>query len=190
MTPAPHRPVDAPSGHRREGSARRALGRLGGLGVAALVLVAALSGIGGTFAMWSDQQSVDAGQLTAGTAELEAHWLGDSAAPGNLLPGQSATRKAELRNRGDVPLTLSISATAPTAGVTYRALAGSCAAAGQAPVVGPSASPLTSATSGGRAVVLQPGESLTACIAVTATPDLTPGAQMTFTINIEGTQIR
>lgn len=187
MTSAPHRPVAAPSGHRRAGSARRALGRLGALGVAAFVLVAALSEMGGTYAMWSDQQSMDAGTLTAGTAELDARWRGDAPKGGNLLPGKTVTREAQLHNVGDVPLALSAATTTAAVGFEVRA-AGTCDAARGGPATGATAIPLLSG--GGEAVVLQPDQAITTCIAVTATPALVPGTRMTYTLDVEGRQVR
>lgn len=187
MTPAAPRPADAPHERRRDGGARRALTSLGSLGIAALVLVAALSGVGGTYAMWSDQQTVDAGTLSAGTAALEATWSGAAPSAGTMLPGESVTREAQLHNSGDVPLALSIAATTGTAGIEVRG-AVTCDAATRATVVGASAVPLTAA--GGEAVVLPPGEGITACIAVTGTPELAPGAQFKYTIDLEGTQVR
>ena len=187
MTPAAPRPADAPHERRRAGGARRALSSLGSLGIAALVLMAALSGVGGTYAMWSDQQTVDAGTLSAGTAALEATWNGAAPSADAMLPGDSATREAQLHNSGDVPLALSIAATADTAGFEVRA-GGTCEAATRAAVAGASAVPLAAAEGG--ALVLQPGERITACIAVTATPALAPGAQVNLTLDIEGTQVR
>lgn len=187
MTPSAPRPEDAPRERRRADGVRRVLSGLGPLAIAALVLVGALSGVGGTYAMWSDQQTVDAGTLRTGTAELEATWSGAALAADGMLPGDVVTRETRLRNSGDVPLALGVAATAGTVGFEVRA-GDTCDAASRAAVAGAEAAPLISA--GGETVVLQPGEELTACIALTATPALAPGTRMTYTLDIEGTQVR
>lgn len=183
------RPVDAPAAHRRDGEGRRAPTSLWSLAVATLVLVAALSGVGGTYAMWSDQQTMDAGTLSAGTAELTADWVGGAPASDNLLPGDSVTRTAQLHNSGDVPLALSVSAPTVAPGFTVRA-AVTCEALLHAPVLGASAVPMGPAATGESAVVIQPGDDLEACVAVTATSELVPSSQLTYTLEIEGTQVR
>jgi predicted ribosomally synthesized peptide with SipW-like signal peptide len=190
MTSPATRPVDAPVERHRVGTPRRALTSLGSLGIATFVLLAALSGVGGTYAIWSDQQTVDGGTLTSGTAELEAIWLGDAPAHANLLPGKSVPRDAQLHNRGDVPLALGISATTQSPGFEIRAAAGECAAEGRASAIGVDAGPLTSSASGDEAMVLQADESVSVCITVATTPELLPGEQLNFTIDIEGTQVR
>lgn len=80
----------------------------GALG-AALVSVLGIVAGGGTYALWNDTATVDAGAvLTAGTAELAV-----SATPlaaTDLYPGRTVSTATTVRNTGTVPLALSLTA--------------------------------------------------------------------------------
>lgn len=174
--PVPSRTVEARAGRRRSRWSSRLLTNLGFLGVAALVLVAALSGVGGTYALWSDQLTVDAGTLSSGTAELEASWNSEAPDSSRLLPGDTVTRTAQLSNSGDVPLALSFSVSTGAAGFEVSVGAGACTDRPQ--------------SSDDAEIVLSAGESIDACIAMTATPELAPGQKTDYTLTIDGKQVQ
>jgi hypothetical protein len=135
--------------------------------------------------MWSDRQTVNAGTLRTGTAALDASWTDPAAEVGGLLPGETVTREVQLHNDGDVALELRIAATTEGRGVDVRA-ALTCDEAPRTAKLGAEAAPLTSA--GGEIVVLRPDERATACIALTATPELAPGARIRYTLDVDGRQ--
>lgn len=134
--------------------------------VAAALLLVGLSSVGGTYAMWADEATVEGTTITTGTAELSARWA--SRAPEsvwqNLLPGESASRELTLENTGAVPLEVTMTLDAEARGLALL------------PVHTP--------------IVIEPGQSLPLTVELSATEDLHPGDEITVEILLEGTQIR
>lgn len=134
--------------------------------VATVLLWVGLSSVGGTYAMWADEATVEGTTITTGTAELSARWA--SRAPEsvwqNLLPGESASRELTLENTGAVPLEVTMTLDAEARGLELL------------PVHAP--------------IVIEPGQSLPLTVELSATEDLHPGDEITVEILLEGTQIR
>ena len=134
--------------------------------VAAALLLVGLSSVGGTYAMWTDEATVEGTTLTTGTAELSARWA-DSTQESvwqNLLPGESAHRKLTLENTGAVPLEVTMTLHAEAPGLELL----------------PAAAP----------IVIEPGQSLPLTVELTATENLRPGDAISVEILLEGIQIR
>ena len=169
---------------RRAFSVRRMLLTAAG-GAAALGV--ALSGVGGSYALWSSQAEVTAGSITSGSAGLSAAWGAGHNAAGwqNLLPGESHRQAFVVDNTGDVAMALSASVTAAP-GFEVRAAAGPCATT---PLPGPSlgATP-TTVVSGSAPTVLAAGAALTGCVEVRATSSASPAGTTAFTLTIDGRQ--
>lgn len=134
--------------------------------LAMVLLWVGLTSVGGTYAMWADEATVEGTSLTTGTAELSARWA--SRAPEsvwqNLLPGESASRELTLENSGAVPLEVTMSLDAQATGLELL------------PTHGP--------------IVIEPDQSLPVTVELTATEDLRPGDEISVEILLEGTQIR
>lgn len=134
--------------------------------LAMVLLWVGLTSVGGTYAMWADEATVEGTSLTTGTAELSARWA--SRAPEsvwqNLLPGESASRELTLENSGAVPLEVTMSLDAEARGLELL----------------PTHAP----------IVLEPDQSLPVTVELTATEDLRPGDEISVEILLEGTQIR
>ncbi|MCC9053338.1 SipW-dependent-type signal peptide-containing protein [Microbacterium sp. F2E] len=151
--------------------------------VAATVVVAALSGIGGTYALWNSEAPADAGTVTAGSAGLTAAWSGAQTDQvwSNLLPGEFAQRPVVVTNTGAAPLALTV-AVAGTGAFEVRAATGAC-----------SGTALTAAAADGSAlslgVTLQPAASTTICIEVRAAATASPGLTLWFAARFDGTQV-
>lgn len=134
--------------------------------LAMVLLWVGLTSVGGTYAMWADEATVEGTSFTTGTAELSARWA--SRAPElvwqNLLPGESASRELTLENSGAVPLEVTMSLDAQATGLELL------------PTHGP--------------IVIEPDQSLPVTVELTATEDLRPGDEISVEILLEGTQIR
>lgn len=134
--------------------------------LAMVLLWVGLTSVGGTYAMWADEATVEGTSLTTGTAELSARWA--SRAPEsvwqNLLPGESASRELTLENSGAVPLEVTMSLDAQATGLELL------------PTHGP--------------IAIEPDQSLPVTVELTATEDLRPGDEISVEILLEGTQIR
>lgn len=157
----------------------------------ALGLALLLADLGGTYAMFRDQATGDAGTVAIGTASLEASWNAgdDDAAAQNLLPGETAAQTLTVANSGDVPLELSTTASGLADGFEIRAIAEPCGTDRlPAPAAGSTAQPLTAGESAGTAVVLGAGESLEVCVETAATDDLQPGTAIDYALRIDGRQ--
>jgi len=152
---------------------------LGALGV----LLLALSGVGGSYALWNDSASLDAGTINTGTADLTAAWANGHAdsAWANLLPGESVRQPLTLTNTGAAPLELSVTI-AGVAGFELRTVSGDCPG-----------TQLAGAAANGTArslgVTLDPGTTTTACIEVRATTAAAPGHTLAFSAQFDGTQV-
>ncbi|ASK65513.1 hypothetical protein CFK39_06340 [Brachybacterium avium] len=162
---------------RRPGAStrRRIAERLLVAALTALVLTVVLSQMGGTYAYWSEEATVDAGTLTTGTAALTAHGEPGPVSglkPGEegLLPGDEVPWTVTLENTGDVRLEISVTATGTIAGVTQ-----------------PVDVVLDDADS---ALLLEPGTeaSRTLSLIVIAPDSLLPGETMDITLLFEGVQ--
>lgn len=150
---------------------------------AAGLLAVALSGVGGSYAMWNDAASVDAGTLTAGTAGIAASWSGGQpdAAGGDLLPGESVRRAATVSNTGATSLMISAAAVG-SAGFEVRVGAGGCPAG---PLGGPAGDGRSQATG----VTLTPGAATVVCVEVRATAAAIPAQSVAFTVRFDGMQV-
>lgn len=135
-----------------------------------VVVLAALSTAGGTFAYWIDDAPADAGSITTGTAAVEAAWTtsADAAVFQNLLPGETGRRTLTVRNTGDVPLALTATATGAAPGLESH----------------------VQGSAGDTPVVLEAGAERTLTVEFRATTELTPGARSDLTITLDGKQIR
>jgi len=182
-------PSHASTPHRRGRWRVRHLA-LTALGATALLTVA-LSGVGGSYALWQDSATVDAGTLTTGTAELAARWASghSDAAWSNLLPGEWAQQEFTLDNTGSASLELTVAASTGSEGFEVRASAGEC---GGTPLSSDPANgarlPLMS-PSGTGAVVLAGGTVLTGCLEVRAAATSTPAQEAEFTVQFDGQQV-
>jgi hypothetical protein len=166
--------------------------------VGGAVLVA-LTGVGGSYALWNASAPVQAATLTTGTAALTidgsaAASLGSLQAT-RLGPGSSVAQKVTVANTGNVPLTLSLSPTTVTADgglapyllaqVTMNTSDCSVAALGAA---SRAVSGYSVSTFG---VTLQPGASVPACVELTLSPQApasVQGATASARFTLSGTQ--
>lgn len=194
MLPAPSRhgrPV-TPAGSRRGTTQYRLADRLLLAAVAVIVLMAGLSNMGGTYAMWRDQADADAGTVSSGTASLAADWTPDHDEDCwyDLLPGESVQQSLTLTNAGDVPMELSATVPHATAGLEIRAAVGTDERPLPTRALGASGQPLTAAGAPGAPVVLDTRESIDVTVEITATSDLSPGEQAYFEVLVEGRQTR
>lgn|SRR5699024_353516 len=170
--PAPHGGTATRAAQRHARTRRNLLLALVALGV----MWAALATSGGTYAFWSTGQTLEGGSISTGTAGLEARWSteDDASVWQNLLPGETAGRSLQVRNTGDVPLSLSLDGSVSTPGLEV-ALADETCAADAAPA--------------GSTPIVEPGADATLCVLVTATADLAPGTDPTITLTIDGRQL-
>lgn len=180
--PPPGDPVTVVAGRRAStrpaSSPRRIAERLLVAAIAALVLLGALSSMGGTYAYWSDETALN-GTLETGSASLEATLLGpeEPLHAENLLPGDTVPHQVALRNTGDVPLAVSVTASGTIAGASHPLDV--VADDTSIPTVGPVS-----------LVELGPGESRTITLTVTAPDALGPDDTMDIALQFEGEQIR
>lgn len=193
MLPAPrHHIALAPRAGWWRALARRPLAeRLLLATVATIMLMAGLSSVGGTYAMWRDSADLDAGTVTTGSASLTADWnsVSDAGPWQNLLPGEDAQQSLVLANTGDVPLELS--ATTPTTADGFEVRVMAEAGEGtrlSTSALGAAAEPLSATGATGAAVVLDTGEAVDVWVEVTATDALTPEESADFEIRFEGRQ--
>lgn len=162
-----HRDAHAPrTGRRRVLGSVSPAQRLLSAVIAAMLLLAGLSNIGGTYAMWTDEATVEGGTITTGTASLTAQWDADDSEPtwSNLLPGESADRRLTLENTGSVPMEVTATLQAAVPGIELVA----------------SSTPS----------MLEPGQELPLTVEIAATEDLHPGDEVHFTVQFDGRQIR
>lgn len=165
----------------------RTLFAAGGL---AVVLGVALSGVGGSYALWNDSAVVDAGSISTGTPGFEAQWAAghDDALWQNLLPEESRRQQFTVTNTGDVPMALSASAIAAP-GFEVRILGRSCpttAFATSALIGTPTA--LLAAAGDTEPVSIAAGAALSGCLEVRVAADAMPASGSTFSITIDGRQ--
>ncbi len=175
--------TDTPQHPAHRGALRRvrhvATSALGAAGI----LVLALSGVGGSYALWNDTTSVDVGTIDAGTASLTASWASghSDSAWANLLPGESVRQPLTLTNTGSSSLELSV-VIATAGGFEVRAASGACPG-----------SPLGAAAASGApqslGVTLAGSASTTVCLEVRATSAATPGQTLAFTAQFDGKQV-
>lgn len=156
---------------------------LGSLGVFAI----ALSGVGGSYALWNDRSPVG-GAITTGTAGLVAAWETghDDALWSNLLPGESVRQGIVLVNTGDARLALSVASTTGSAGFEVRVEPGACPAG---PLPGAALTGVPQQLhSGADPLVLEPSQQIGGCLEVRATASLSPGDEVAFVVQFDGEQ--
>lgn len=124
-------------------------------GAAATAVVLALLPTGGTYALWSDAETVSPGAITSGSMALSTDTPAlDAAAWSNLLPGQSAAQAFSVTNTGTVAASLAGSVVvavdaAPIAShMTLRITPVASTAACAAGLTGGVAAPLTAFSAG------------------------------------------
>lgn len=165
---------------------RRGLWRVRNLVVAAIGAAALfavwLLGVGGSYALWQDSATVDAGTITTGTAELTAQWLPEhsDAAWSNLLPGESVRQPFTLHNTGSAALEVAATASVAAPSFEVRVTTGTCPTA-------PLSSVPVNATPQPVAA-LAAGDTLTACLEVRATAAATPVQSAQFAVQFDGQQ--
>lgn len=148
--------------------------------VTAFVVVVSMLSMETAYALWQDQTTIDAGTISTGTAELTAQWSenDDPAVWQNLLPGDAAQRDVTVANTGDVPLALHAADQMEIAGIELHVAEG--------PELSATHQPLSK---DGAPLVLEPGETVSFQVTLTATPKLVPGQQTELTIELEGRQV-
>lgn len=159
---------------------------------AVLALWAVLANMGGTYAFWSTEVSVDGGAISTGTAGLSADWTAeqDEELWQNLLPGETAGRSLAVRNTGDVPMELAASSTSATSGIALHIHEGECGEGStDSTVLDGTVRSIPSLSDQAQSVTLDPGDVVTLCVSVAATETLLPSAEIDVVLALEGTQI-
>lgn len=190
MSPAPNPRRGAHASPRSRGRVRRIIDTALLTVVAALVVLVALSGIGGTYAYWADQQTVPGAVLSSGTAALSITWTDKAPSAPALLPGETARRGATLKNTGDVPLEITASIRKDIQGFAVSATARSCQDRAETAALSTAPSALTGSGTNGRPVVLNPGDTVPLCVSTQATTTLKPGQTASFTLTLDGKQVQ
>lgn len=175
-------------------SPRRALrkslaGRLLAVLGSAAVIGFALTNVGGTYALWSDAASVDAGTVASGSAGLDVAWHSDHEPERwqELLPGESVGQGLTLDNVGDAQLAISARTEIASAGFEVRIVGGACSAA---PLdVDAADGVMRAVTSDAEPLVLLAGGAAVVCLEVRATSAATPGETVAFSTVFEGQQL-
>lgn len=153
----------------------------------ALVIAIVMLSMETAYAMWQDQADTDAGAIATGTAELTADWSGevDSSSWQNLIPGDTEQRDITVKNGGDVPLALHAVLLSAPAGIELRMNGGS--EDGPGPALSATLQPLSES---GAPLVLEPHETASIQVVLTATPELSSGQQqLKLMIELEGRQV-
>ncbi len=165
---------------RRARGGRRMLTAAAALSAWAVVSVAAT---GGTYALWSDSRTLDAGMIRSGTSDLSISGVIPPTAFANLLPGERVAAAVSVHNSGTTSLALDGTLAAAAAGFDVR-LALNASACGTTPL---GSAPLASATPASLGS-LGPGSSAPLCVEVTAQAVMVPGATAAFVVEVAGEQ--
>ncbi|WP_345752947.1 TasA family protein [Microbacterium rhizophilus] len=180
----PSSPASQPRRLRRA-RVRRAQ-RVRGLVASALsataLLLVALTGVGGTYAMWVDGAAVTGTTVQSGTAALSLSGI-DSALVSNMLPGESVRQTMTVTNTGQAALAVTATGAA-VAGFELRIAAGGCS--GTFTTLATGAHPSI-------ATKLAGSQFTTVCLEVRAlsgTAAPAPGAAADYTVTFDGTQVR
>lgn len=171
---------------------RRLAGRLGLAAVMALVLLASLSTIDGTYAMWREQADVTGPVVDSGTAQLTAEWVGgdDQNHREDLLPEESVRQQVTVTNTGDAPLTLSAHLDFATTGLELRAVGGESQQKFSTAALGTEGQQISVIDAPGSPLTVEPGQSAVVTVEFAATGSLAPGAEAAFTVVLDGEQTR
>ena len=155
--------------------------------VTALAVAFVMLGMESAHALWQDRSSSDAGTVSTGTAELTAQWSEDDdpSTWQNLLPGDTVPRTIAVTNEGDVPLALHAAALTTPEGLELRMTAGT-GTNSPTGVLSPAFQPLAE---NGAALMLEPGQTTSIQVMLTATPQLAPQQQHELSIELEGRQV-
>lgn len=158
---------------------------------AVVIFTVWLSGVGGSYALWQDSATVDAGTITTGTAGLAVAWAPAHADPAwsNLLPGESVRQGFTLTNTGSAALEMTSTASALVPGFDIRVIVDGCpnAPLTVAPLAG-EAHPLAGATGPAPAVVAA-GTARAGCLELRATAAATPDQHVAFIVQLGGKQV-
>lgn len=106
----------APSGARRPATWPLALAAVG-------LAAALLSGVAGTFALWTDSADVGGTSVSAGRLDLKVNGADALTAYGdlsvaNMMPGNSTAGVLTVQNAGTVPLTYYVTSTSSNSALT------------------------------------------------------------------------
>ncbi|WP_309068411.1 hypothetical protein [Microbacterium sp.] len=164
--------------------AQRLRGFVGSAIGAVALLFFTLSGVGGSYALWSDSETLGAGTVETGGASLVAQWSpSHSDNPwSNMLPGESVRQQLTLSNTGDVPLAVTTGVNTVT-GYELRVAVGGCTAQLAVQPVGATPAPLVTIP------IDDAKDDVTVCVEVRATSALTPGTSAAFTLTFDGAQV-
>lgn len=150
------------------------------LALAAAIFVA-VSITGGSYALWSDGKTADAGTIAAGSASLSITESLNLSLWSNLTPSESVRQSFTVTNTGAVPMSLQGSATRANSSIEVRLATGVCPG-----------TPLTStqATVSPTALgTLAVGATTSVCLEVTLAAAAAPGATSSFSVTVDGTQV-
>lgn len=155
--------------------------------VTALVAALCMLCMDTAYAMWQEQVSTDAGTVTTATAELTAQWSGDDdpSTWQNLVPGDAVPRTIIVTNSGDVPLALDAAVLASPAGIELR-MGDDASKTSTGTALSPAPQPLSES---GAPLVLEPGETTSIQVMLTATPALAPAPESEVAVEFEGRQV-
>ncbi|WP_203136611.1 hypothetical protein [Microbacterium sp. JZ31] len=164
--------------------AQRLRGFVGTALGAVVLMFLSLSGVGGSYALWSDSDTLGAGTVETGSVGLDAQWSpGHSDNPwSNMLPGESVRQPLTLSNTGDVPLAVKAAVNA-VAGYELRVAVGRCTTQLAVRALGATPAPLVTIPTD------DAGDDVTVCVEVRATSALRPGTSAAFTLTFDGMQV-
>lgn len=156
-----------------------------GIGATALAVAAAIviavSLSGGSYALWTDGKTANAGSISAGSASLVIAQSIDISLWSNLTPGESVRQPFTVTNTGSVAMSLQGSATRANSAIEVRLTAGSCPA---------TALTSTQATVSPTALgTLAVGATTTVCLEASLAAAAAPGATSSFSVTVTGTQV-
>lgn len=174
--------------HRSEAPPRGFPGRARGLTAAAVstaigLVVYALIGVGGSYAMWTVSDTLDGGTIETGTVGLTAAWgsAHDDEVWGNLLPEEAERRSFTLTNSGDVRLEVAATLTSGSDGFELRVTPGECGSERL------DTASLDDTPSSFGAV--EAGDSAMGCLEVRLTETALPGQRADFVVRFDGEQV-
>lgn len=189
----PRQPVSERVRSARRRKARRTAKQAstGAAFAAGAVLIGVVAG-GGTYALWQDNVTHDAGVIVPVDGEASLRFaVGDpssaTAAFTNLLPGESKTIPVLLQNDGDFDLDITAELTATTgSGYALRLkLDDACTTSGflASPYLTDTAFAVDTPTGVGS---IDDGATRKLCVQVTADSGIVPSSAMTFDVTISG----
>lgn len=153
---------------------------IGTSGVVAGAIVVAVAISGGSYALWVDSDTANAGSIASGSASLSITQNVNAALWSNMLAGESVRQQFTVTNTGTVALTLAGSAVTGTTDVQARFASGTCpvsAIGGTSATVSPTALGSIAA-----------GATRTICLEVSLQAAAPVGTSSSVALTIAGTQ--